>query len=74
MRGRGTAGKVPAFGILKRNGMVYAEIIPDTKTKTKTLKGIIDLQVHPDNAIYTDGCHPTIYSMCLNLRTIALTI
>ncbi|XXJ19719.1 IS1595 family transposase [Desulfovibrio caledoniensis] len=53
IRGRGAAGKVPVFGILKRNGMVYAEIIPDTKTKT--LKGIIDLQVQPDSVVYTDG-------------------
>ena len=29
-RGRGAAGKVPVFGLLKRNGKVYAQIISDT--------------------------------------------
>jgi transposase len=33
-RGRGTAGKVPVFGLLKRGGRVYAKVIPDTKSKT----------------------------------------
>ena len=27
-RGRGAAGKVPVFGLLKRNGKVYAAMIP----------------------------------------------
>ena len=53
IRGRGAAGKVAVFGILKRNGMVYAQILSDTKTKT--LKGIIDSQVRPDSIVYTDG-------------------
>jgi len=30
-RGRGAAGKVPVFGLLKRNGKVYTVVIPDTK-------------------------------------------
>ena len=38
-RGRGAAGKVPVFGLLKRGGRVYAKVIPDTKSKT--LMGII---------------------------------
>src|SRR5882724_9881336 len=33
-RGRGAAGKVPVFGILKRGGKVYTQIIPDTTTAT----------------------------------------
>jgi len=33
-RGRGASGKVPVFGLLKRNGKVYAAMIPDAKTKT----------------------------------------
>ncbi|TDT89979.1 IS1595 family transposase [Pseudodesulfovibrio indicus] len=53
IRGRGAAGKVAVFGILKRNGRVYAQILPDTKSKT--LKEIIDSQVHPDSVVYTDG-------------------
>ena len=30
-RGRGAAGKVPVFGLLKRNGKVYAVMIPNAK-------------------------------------------
>ena len=50
-RGRGAAGKVPVFGLLKRNGKVYAAIIPDTKTKT--LMPIIRERVKPDSIVYT---------------------
>lgn len=38
-RGRGAAGKVPVFGILKRGGKVYTKVITDTKAKT--LMGIM---------------------------------
>lgn len=31
-RGRRAAGKVPVFGLLKRNGKVFSVIIPDAKT------------------------------------------
>jgi len=30
-RGRGAAGKVPVFGLLKRGGKVYAKVIPNVK-------------------------------------------
>jgi len=33
-RGRGAAGKVIVFGILKRGGKVYTKVVQDTKTKT----------------------------------------
>ena len=33
-RGRGGAGKVPDFGILKRGGKVYTKMIPDARTET----------------------------------------
>ncbi|AJJ48315.1 putative transposase [Francisella tularensis subsp. novicida] len=33
-RGRGADGKVPVFGLLKRNGKVYTVIIPDAKSDT----------------------------------------
>ena len=33
-RGRGAAGKVIVFGLLKRNGKVYTVIVPDTKPIT----------------------------------------
>jgi transposase len=52
-RGRGSAGKVPVFGLLKRGGKVYAEIIPDAKSKT--LMPIIQERVVPDSVVYTDS-------------------
>ena len=33
-RGRGAAGKVPVFGLLKRGGKVYTKIIPDASSMT----------------------------------------
>ena len=51
-RGRGAGGKVPVFGLLKRNGSVYTVIVPDAKTKT--LMPIIREQVKPDSIVYTD--------------------
>ena len=51
-RGRGAAGKVPIFGLLKRNGKVYAAIIPDAKTQT--LMSIIREKVKPDSIVYSD--------------------
>ena len=33
-RGRGAAGKIAVFGLLKRNGRVYTAIIPDARTET----------------------------------------
>jgi len=32
--GRGAAGKVAVFGILKRGGKVYTKVVHDTKSKT----------------------------------------
>lgn len=55
MRGRGAAGKVPVFGLLKRGGKVYAKVIPDAKSKT--LVGIIRDRVVPDSIVYTDAYH-----------------
>jgi len=51
-RGRGAAGKVPVFGLLKRNGKVYAAMIPDAKTAT--LMPIIREKVKPDSIVYSD--------------------
>ena len=51
-RGRGAAGKVPVFGLLKRGGHVYARVIPNTKGKT--LMGIVEHRVVPDSIVYTD--------------------
>ena len=46
-RGRGAAGKVPVFGILKRGGRVYTQIIPDAASKT--LMPIIRDKIQPDS-------------------------
>ena len=51
-RGRGAAGKVAVFGLLKRGGKVYTAIIPNAKTET-TLP-IIEEKVTPDSIVYTD--------------------
>jgi len=51
-RGRGAAGKVPVFGLLKRGGKVYTKIIPDAKSST--LMPIIQKKVKPDSIVYTD--------------------
>ena len=52
-RGRGAAGKVPVFGLLKRGGRVYAVMIPDAKSRT--LLGIIRERIQPDSIVYTDS-------------------
>ena len=51
-RGRGSVGKVPVFGLLKRGGKVFAEIIPDAKSST--LMPLIQEKVVPDSIVYTD--------------------
>ena len=51
-RGRGAAGKVPVFGLLKRNGKVYTKIISDASSAT--LMPIITRKITPDSIVYTD--------------------
>ena len=51
-RGRGAAGKVPVFGLLKRGGKVYACVIPDVKSRT--LKPILEKKIVPDSIVYSD--------------------
>lgn len=51
-RGRGAAGKVAVFGILKRGGKVYTKVVWDTKTET--LMPIIRRKIVPDSVVYTD--------------------
>jgi len=51
-RGRGAAGKIPVFGILKRGGKVYTKIIPDAASAT--LIPIIERKVIPDSIVYSD--------------------
>lgn len=52
-RGRGAAGKVPVFGLLKRQGKVYTRIVKDVSRET--LRKIIRTQVVPESVIYSDG-------------------
>ena len=52
-RGRGAAGKVPVFGLLKRNGRVYVAIIPNVSSAT--LFPIIRDKIRPDSIVYTDS-------------------
>lgn len=52
-RGRGAAGKIVVFGILKRGGKVFTIVVNDTKTKT--LMPIITKKVAPDSIVYTDS-------------------
>jgi len=52
-RGRGAAGKVPVFGLLKRAGKVHAVMIADARSAT--LAGIIRECVKPDSVVYTDA-------------------
>jgi transposase len=51
-RGRGAAGKIPVFGLLKRGGKVYARVIPDVKIRT--LRPILERKILPDSIVYTD--------------------
>jgi len=51
-RGRGAAGKIPVFGILKRGGKVYTKVITDAKSTT--LLPIIHRKIVPDSIVYTD--------------------
>lgn len=51
-RGRGAAGKVPVFGILKRGGRVYTQVIPDAASRT--LMPIIREKIQPDSIVYSD--------------------
>ncbi|MGG5821979.1 IS1595 family transposase [Falsiroseomonas sp. HW251] len=55
VRGRGAAGKVPVFGLLKRRGQVHAVMIADLRHST--LMPIIRQRVQPDSLVYSDGYH-----------------
>jgi transposase len=52
-RGRGASGKTIVFGLLKRDGCVYTEIVPDCKKAT--LQAIIRGRVAPEAVINSDG-------------------
>ena len=50
--GRGSAGKVAVFGILKRNGKVFTIVVENTKQET--LLSVIKRKMMPDSIVYTD--------------------
>lgn len=52
-RGRGAKGKVPVFGLLKRNGKVFTTIVKNCERKQ--LLPIIKGKILEDSTIYTDG-------------------
>jgi transposase-like protein len=52
-RGRGAAGKTIVFGLLKREGCVYTEIVPDASKRT--LQAIIRGKTDAESVIHTDG-------------------
>ena len=51
-RGRGAAGKVSVFGILKRGGKIYTKVVNDTRSET--LMPLIARKIAPDSVVYTD--------------------
>ena len=52
-RGRGASGKTIVFGLLKRDGKVYTEVVPDCKKAT--LQAIIRGRVALETVIHSDG-------------------
>ena len=53
LRGRGAGGKTIVFGVFKRKGKVYTEIVPNASKKV--LQGIIRGKVAPESVIHSDG-------------------
>ncbi|GHU53814.1 hypothetical protein FACS1894132_07090 [Clostridia bacterium] len=52
-RGRGAGSKIIVFGLYKRDGKVYTEIVSDCKSAT--LSRIIRGRADIDSVIYSDG-------------------
>ena len=52
-RGRGAQGKTIVFGLFKRNGKVYTEIVPDCRRST--LQAVIRGRVSLESVIHSDG-------------------
>lgn len=53
IRGRGAQGKTIVFGLFKRQGRVYTEIVPDCSKAT--LQGVIRGWVELESIIHSDG-------------------
>lgn len=82
-RGRGAAGKVVIFGILKRNGRVYTVVVDNAKSDT--LMPVIKQKIMPDSIVYTDslssydkldvsGFIHTVSTIPRNLQTVRTTL
>ena len=52
-RGRGASGKMIVFGLFKRGGQVYTEIVSDCSKKT--LEAIIRGKINPAAMVNTAG-------------------
>jgi transposase len=52
-RGRGAAGKVAVFGMLKRHGKVYTVIVPDTSSKSLMPEILNKIKLH--SVVYSDS-------------------
>lgn len=52
-RGRGAGRKTVVFGLLKRGGKVYAQVVPDVSRRT--LMQVIEGKVDKSSTMYTDG-------------------
>ena len=52
-RGRGAFGKTIVFGIFRRNGKVYTEVVPDCRRST--LQAVIRGRVSLESVIHSDG-------------------
>jgi len=52
-RGRGAAGKTPVFGVLKRDGNVYVEVVENCSREQ--LMPIIQGKILEGSTVYTDG-------------------
>jgi len=58
-RGRGARGKTIVFGLFKRNGCVYTEVVPDCSKAT--LQGIIRGRVELESVIHSGGWPATFH-------------
>ena len=54
-RGRGAGNKTIVFGLIKRHGKVYTEVVQDCSKPA--LQSIIRVKVEPDSVIYSDKLH-----------------
>jgi transposase-like protein len=52
-RGRSARGKTIVFGIFKRNGYVYRQVVPGCRRRT--LLAVIRGRVSPDAVVHSDG-------------------